>query len=157
MQKYLPYLVVSGLIVLAVYIVVTRPGPPGLSDADLADIRARAAGIVPEDAHAQIEEWAAKSRSELPKELSLGRVLFAFDIDGLTINESIRLAADESAVDVVTLGKYLDAATAEVCQNPKFRLLLEAGVVFMTKYETADGSYLRYYRLSKDNCRTAGG
>lgn len=153
MQKYLPYLICGGLVALAVWIVVSRPGEPGLSRSEVAEIRSRARAIPPQSVQDLLEEVVSIAQPQLPKRMSQGRTLVELGLDGTTINGRIRLAEDETSVSVSELGKQLDGAAWDICQDPEFRLLLEAGGVFLTKYESADGSYLRYGRLSKDSCR----
>jgi hypothetical protein len=155
-RRYLPYLIPGALIALAVFIVATRPdeeAEAGLSRAEVADIKSRAASLSRESLQAKLEEETAALQQELPEQLPSGRVMHEAGFDGLTLNTRISLTEDESSVDLGTFDRYLKEEAWKTCQVPRHRLLLEAGVVFVVAYETADGQHIRYERLSKDSCR----
>jgi len=152
-RKYLRYFVPVGLIALAIYIVVTRPDPPGLSDAELAEIRAAVQRVPREKVAATLEEWVAEAQKKVPVELPHGRSLLAISRRDLTVKARVRLDAQESSADLVTVGNYFQSLGRDLCQNPNVRTMLEADAVLMVEFEQVDGSHMRYFRLSKDSCR----
>ena len=153
MKKYLRYLVPAGLIALAVLIVVSRPGPPGLSEAELADIRAQAKALSKEELRATLEQLVMEQRPLLPRTLENELTMLEVEARDLTLEIRLQLPASHRSMNVVTLGNHLKDVALDLCQQPRFRLVLEAGVVVMEAYEHADGRHLRYNRISKDSCR----
>jgi hypothetical protein len=152
-RKYLPYLIPAGLIVLAIYIVVTRPGPPGLSEAELAEIRDTAQRVPREKVEARLVEMVAEAQRQLPLEMAWGRSLRAIEARDLTVEARVRLDAEESAADLVTVGDYFQSIGEELCQDRNVRIMLEADAVLLVEIEKVDGNLMRYVRLSKDSCR----
>lgn len=155
LRSYLPYLVIVGLIGLALVIVLTKPQEQTLFGFDLDQLRDEAQEISPDSVKRSLEQWTVAIQDKLPSEAAFaGGILLAVETYDLTLDLSVRLQGKARFYNEKPLLGEIDEMTSEACRTPKVRRLLEAGLVLAIAYEDEDGVFIRHHLLRKESCRT---
>lgn len=157
MRQHLPYLIPAALAVLAVFIVLNRPGEPeklGFSRVEIDQLRDEAGRVSPEALQRELQRWVADLQDQLPLNLPIEREVLALETHDLTVEARIRLSVQGSYGISKALADDLRDSDMDACRDETMRRLLEAGVELVMVFEDQDGKLIRNHLLRKASCRS---